>query len=339
MHTIAVRFIPQVRNALNLLVTHELGNLFNQTCLIDLIRQFRNDDTGLAVAHGFDMGIGPHLDDAAARHISLLDALLAQDKTCRGEIRPLDGGHEFLDGRIRIINEHQRAINDLPHIVRRDIGCHTYGDTRGTIDEQLRELGRQYRRFLQRLIIVGHKIHGFLVDILQHELGNLRHANFRITHSSRWVTIDRTEVAVTISQHIAHGEILRHADDSIINGCITMRMIFTQNFADDTRRLLVGLAGTHTGFLHGVEDTAVYRLQAVPHIWQGTRHDNAHRIVDVAVLHLVFQINGDNFSLFKLHNLTSKSYLSLKIYTELYAKILASYYNIFIKKSPSTPVK
>ena len=317
VHAVAVRLIPQIRNALNLLVANKLRNLFNQTCLIDLIRQFRNHDTGLAVAHGFDMGIGPHLDDAAARHISLLNALFTQNKTCRRKIRPLDGGHEFLDGRIRIVYKHQRAVNDLPHIVRRDIGCHTYGDTRSTIDEQLRELGRQYRRFLQGLIIVGHKIHGFLVDILQHELGNLGHADFRITHSSRRVTIDRTEVAVAVSQHIAHGEILRHADDGIIYGTVTMRVIFTQNFADDTRRLLVGLAGPHAGFLHGIEYTAMYRFQTIPHIRQGTRYDNAHRIIDVAVLHLVFQINGDNFSLFKLHNLTSKSYLSLKIYTEL----------------------
>ena len=121
---------------------------------------------------------------------------------------------------------------------------------------------------------------------------------------------------MAVSQHVAHGEILRHANDGIINGAITMRVIFTQNFADDTRRLLVGLAGTHACFLHSIEYTAVYRFQTIPDIRQSTSHDNAHRIVDVAVLHLVFQINGDDFSLFKLHNLTSKSYLSL-ISTEL----------------------
>ena len=38
--------------------------------------------------------------------------------------------------------------------------------------------------------------------------------------------------------------------------------------------------------IHGVEDTPVNGLQAVPHIGQGPAHDDGHGIFDVALLHL-----------------------------------------------------
>ena len=84
-----------------------------------------------------------------------------------------------------------------------------------------------------------------------------------------------------------------------------MRMIFTEDFTDDTRRLLVGLRRAHTGFLHGAEDAAMYRLQAIADIRQRAGHDDAHRVVDIGVPHLVRQIDRDYLTLTKIHNLTS----------------------------------
>ena len=33
------------------------------------------------------------------------------------------------------------------------------------------------------------------------------------------------------------------------------------------------------------------RLEAVPHVGEGTAHNHAHRVLNVRILHLVFQIN------------------------------------------------
>ena len=41
----------------------------------------------------------------------------------------------------------------------------------------------------------------------------------------------------------------------------------------------------------------MYGLQTVPHVRQRTRYDNGHRIVDVSGLHLLFDIDGNDFSL------------------------------------------
>ena len=82
--------------------------------------------------------------------------------------------------------------------MRRNIRRHADGDPSRAIDQEVRDLRRQDRRFLQGAVVVGHEIDRFLVDIFQHFAGNLRHADFGITHSRSRVTIDGTEVAVTI---------------------------------------------------------------------------------------------------------------------------------------------
>ena len=280
-HAAAVRLIIERRDALNLLVAHELRDLLDEARLVDLIRQLRDDDARLAVRQRLDAGVRAHLDDAAARRVRLADAVLTEHETCRREIRSLDDLHEVVDRRIRMVDEHQRAVDDLAHVVRRDVRRHADRDARRAVDEQLRELRRQNRRLLQRLIVVRREVDRLLVDILQHELCDLRHADLGVTHGSRRVAVDRAEVAVAVREHVAHGEILRHADDRIVDRRIAVRMIFTEDFTDDTGRFLVGLVRAHARLLHRVKDAAVYWFQAVPDIRQSTRDDDTHRIVDV----------------------------------------------------------
>ena len=306
-HAAAVRLIVERRDALDLLVAHELRDLLDEARLVDLIRQLRDNDARLAVRQRLDAGVRAHLDDAAARRVRLADAVLTEDQASRREIRSLDDLHEVVDRRIRMVDEHQRAIDDLAHVVRRDVRRHADRDARCAVDEQLRELRRQYLRLLQRLIVVRREVDRLLIDVLQHELRNLRHADLGVTHGSRWVAIDRAEVAVTICKHVAHGEILRHAHDCIVDRQIAVRMIFTEDFTDDTGRFLVGLVRAHARLLHRVKDAAVYWFQAVPDIRQSTRDDDTHSVVDVRVLHLVFQVDRHDLSLTKIHNLTSKS--------------------------------
>ena len=234
-HAIAIRFIPEIRDTFNRLITYQISDFLDQLGLVDLIRDLRHNDARLAVGKDLDMGIGPHRHDAAACHIRLAYTVGSHDETARWEIRSLDDCHELLDRRIRVVDEHEHAINDLAHIMRRDIRRHADRDTRGTIDQQLRELRRQHDWFLQGLIVVRHEVNGFLFDILQHELSYLGHPDFRITHSRRWIAIDGTKVAVAIRQHVANGKILGHAHDCIIYRAVAMRMIFTKNFTDDTR--------------------------------------------------------------------------------------------------------
>jgi len=70
-----------------------------------------------------------------------------------------------------------------------------------------------------------------------------------------------------------------------------VRVIFTQNVADDTRALAVRLIRRHAELVHRVEDAAVHRLEAVAHIRQRAGDDDRHRIRNERFLHLVLKVN------------------------------------------------
>ena len=246
------------------------------------------------------------LDDAASRRVRLAYALRAEDQSRCREIRSLDDRHKLLNSSLGTVDEHQRAVDHLAHVVRRDVRRHADGDARSAVREELRELRRQHGRLLQGLVIVRREIHRLLVDVLQHEFRDLRHAHLGVAHCRRRVAVDRAEVAVTVGEHVAHGEILRHAHDRVVDRSVPMRVVLTEDFTDDARRLLVRLARSHARFLHGIEDAAMHRLQAVAHIRQGASDNDAHGVVDIGILHLAREIYRNDLPLAKIHTLTPK---------------------------------
>ena len=85
-------------------------------------------------------------------------------------------------------------------------------------------------------------------------------------------------------------------------------MKFTEYIAHDTGRFLIGFPRQHTGFAHGVEDTAVNRLQAIPHIRQRTGHDDGHGVINVGILHLSLKGGIDDFSFLPFYGIHTCSF-------------------------------
>ena len=69
-----------------------------------------------------------------------------------------------------------------------------------------------------------------------------------------------------------------------------MRVIFTHNFTNDTGRFFVRFIRRYPQLAHAVKNSSVYRLQAVAHVRQGTADDDAHRVVDIGLLHFVMNL-------------------------------------------------
>ena len=256
-HAVAVGFVAQRGDAVDRLVAHQLGDFFHQPRFIDLVRQLGDDDLRLAAGHRFDVRLRPHGDDAAPGTIRAAHAFEAEDLPAGGEIRPLDDSHQLVHRRLRVIDEREHAVDDLAHVMGRNVRRHAYGDARRAVHQKLRELRREHRRLLQGLVVIRGEVHRFLVNILQHELGDLRHADLRVAHRRRRVAVHRAEIAMPVRQGIADGKVLRHAHDRVVHRAVAVRMIFTEHLADDTRRLLVRLVRAHARFLHRVEDPAM----------------------------------------------------------------------------------
>src|SRR5690606_16865406 len=105
----------------------------------------------------------------------------------------------------------------------------------------------------------------------------------------RHVAVYRPEVALPVHQHVTHRERLCHAHDRVVHRGIAVRMVLTDDVADDTRRLLVWLVVVVAELTHRMQHTAMHGLEPVPDIGQRPADYHAHRVVEIRLLHLVFE--------------------------------------------------
>ena len=308
-HALAVRFVAHVGDAVKALFMHQLGDLLHKARLVDHVGDLGHDDALAVAAHGLDVGARAHDDAAAAGAIGLMDARLAQNQAAGREIGALDELHQILAGAVRMVDQIDRAVDDLAQIVRRDVGGHAHGDAVGAVDQQVREARGQHGGLHQRFIKVWIEINRFLVQIGEHFHRHFGHARLGITHGRRAVAVDRAEVALAVHERIADVEVLRQAHHGVVHGGIAVRVIFTKHIADDTRRFAVRLVGRYAQLHHGIEDTAVNRLETVAHIGQRAGHDHRHGIGDERFFQLFLHI--DRHQMADVHFIRQREHLQL----------------------------
>ena len=188
-------------------------------------------------------------------------------------------------------------VAELSQIVRRYVRCHAHRDAGRTVQQQVGQLRRQHRRLELRLVVVGHHVHGVLLDVLLHFFCGLVHAHFGVAHGGRAVAVYRAEVAVAVHHRQTHGERLRHAHNRVVDGRVAVRVELAHDLAHDVGGLLVLDAWAEVEAVHAVEASPVDWFEAVAHVWQRAPDNHAHRIVDVVARKLfldahVFQRAG-----------------------------------------------
>ena len=146
----------------------------------------------------------------------------------------------------------------------------------------------QDRRLLQPVVEVGLEVDGVLVDVLQHRDRDVGEPGLGVPVRRRRIAVDRAEVALAVDQRIAQREVLHHAHQRVVHRAVAVRVVLAEHVAHDRRRLLVRAAGHQAQLVHRVQDPAMHRLEAVAHVGQRARDDDAHRVVDERLLHLLF---------------------------------------------------
>ena len=297
-HAVPVGLVVDIGNALDLLFVDKVGDLLDHLRLVDHIGNFGDDDALAAAGRMLDLRAGTHDHTAPACQQRFPNPFVAVNNSSGREIGALDVLEQLLTCYLRIVHESTAGIDHLAQIVRRHIGRHTDGDTARAVHQQQGDLRRKHRRFGDRIVEVERPIDRILVDIGHHLIGDLLHAGLGITHRRRRIAVHRTEVTLTVHQRVAHRPILGHTHHRFIDRTVVVRVELTQHVADDTGGFTRGFVGVEVQFrTHIVKNTTVYGLQTVPHVRQRTRYDNGHRIVDVSGLHLLFDIDGNDFSL------------------------------------------
>ena len=74
-----------------------------------------------------------------------------------------------------------------------------------------------------------------------------------------------------------------------------VRVIVAGSVAADFGALAVAAIGGQAEIVHGHQDAALHRLQAVAHIGQRARDDHAHGVVEIRLPHFRFDIDRQQY--------------------------------------------
>src|SRR5690606_20356028 len=292
----AVALVGDVRDAGDLAVPRQRRDVLHQVVRVHLVRQLGDDEGGPPLGVLLDLHHGAHPDGPTARAVGVGDALRAEDLAARREVRALDalhqGGERLLLVGVRVVQRPDHAVDDLAQVVWRDVGRHPDGDPRTTVDQQVRDTTRQNVRFLRTPVVVVGEIDRVFLDVPQHLHRERVEACLGVPHGGRRVVTGRAEVALAVDRRVPHRPPLGQSYQRVGDRRVTVRVVVTHHVADDPGALVVAAVGPEPGVVHRVQDTAVHRLQPVTHVRQSPRHNHAHRVIDVGVLHLLLDVDG-----------------------------------------------
>ncbi len=254
---------------------------------------FRHDDhLFVALLRRLERRPGPNLDDPATGLVGLVDPFDAVDEAGRGEIRSGHDGHQVLDLGSRVLDHHQAGIDHFAEVVRRDVRGHADGNAGAAVHEKIGELGGKDARLAFRAVVIRDEVDGLFVDVVPHELfGQAGETHLGITHGRRVVAIDGAEVSLAVDEAVPQGEVLGHPHHGVVDGAVAVRVVLAHDVADDACRLLVGLAGGVALLVHAKEHAAVYGLETVADVGQRAADDDRHRIVEIRLAHLIFDVD------------------------------------------------
>ena len=204
--------------------------------------------------------------------------------TAGRKIGTLDPPAQLQRREIGIVEQLDQRRDDLVEVVRRDVGGHADGNAGAAVDQQVRHARRQHDRFGLGAVVARPEGDGFLLDLLQHFVGEPREAAFGVAHRRGAVAVERAEIAGAVDQRIAQRERLRHAHQRFVDRAVAVRVVVAHHVADHLRALSVLGVGGQVLLPHREEDAALHRLEAVAHVGQRARGDHRQRVVQIARL-------------------------------------------------------
>ena len=304
-HPVAVGFVAQVRDLLDLLVPHQLRHPLDEAGLVHLVRDLGDDDRlPVPLLRLLDEGPRADLDGAAPRAVRVAHPVEPVQDPAGGEVGRRDVLHQLVDRDLGVADQGKQGADHLAEVVRRDGGRHPDGDPRAPVHQQVGDTGRKDARLLERTVVVGERFDGLLVEVGEKLPRHLGHPDLGVPHRRGRVAVHRSEVPLPVDQRVPQRELLHHAHEGVVHRVVAVRMIFTDHVADDAGGLLVRLAVLVSQLVHGEEDAALDGFQAVADVGERPPDDHAHRVVEVALAHLVLngaglcllleQIHGDS---------------------------------------------
>ena len=151
--------------------------------------------------------------------------------------------------------------------MRGNAGRHADRNTVRPVYQKVGNTDREHLRLFFRLVKIRDPVDHILVQILQIDLlRDLHQAGLRITHGGGSVSLDGSEISVSVHQRLSLFEILRHDDKRVVDGTVPVRVIFTHGIAHNSGRFPVRSVPVGAELQHVIQCPPLYRLQSVPDI-------------------------------------------------------------------------
>ena len=190
-----------------------------------------------------------------------------------------------------VIEQIHDRVADFSDVMRRNVGRHPDGNPGGTVDEQLRQPRREDDRLGPLIVEVGDEIDRVFFDVGEHFERDAGQPRLGVAVGRRRVAVDRAKVSVAVDERIAQGKGLGHPHERVVHRAIAVRVVAFEDLADDARALAVLFVRRQVHLAHCVEDAALHRFETVPDVGKRARHDDRHRIREVALAHFVFDVD------------------------------------------------
>jgi len=219
------RLVAHVRQLRHVLLRDVVGNLLHNLALVHAVGDRLDDGAGLPLRPV----AAPHLDGPLPRLVDLLDLLLGVQNLPSGrEVRALDVLlHQGAARHVGLIDHVERGVDDLPQIVRRNIGGHPHRDAAHAVHQQIRHPRGQHHRLLHRAVKVGTVVHGVVAQLLQHLHGQRPQLRLRIPHRGGVVAVHGAKVAVPVHQRRPQREGLRHPHHGVVDGLVAVGVVLS----------------------------------------------------------------------------------------------------------------
>ena len=150
------RFITDITDANNHFFVHQIGDVDEHVCLLDLIGDFMDDDS-FSVAVVVDIALCTHVELPLATSVHVNDTVDAVNARPRGEVWAFHERHVFLyrDGRHAchlVLEDSVHVEVDRPghfgQVVRWNSRGHSHRNTVASIQEEVGQPGWKDRWFL-----------------------------------------------------------------------------------------------------------------------------------------------------------------------------------------------
>ncbi len=175
-------------------------------------------------------------------------------------------------------------------VVRGNLGRHADGDAVRTVDEQVRHATGQYERFAVFAVVIGNEIDSLVVEVHQHIGGQGRQPGLRIAGGGGRQSGDGAKIPLSVNEFVAQHPILGEPHERIVDAHVAVRMVSLHRPADDRGTFGRRGAGAQPHVVHGHEDAPLHRLQPIAHVGQRPTDDDAHRVGQIAIPKLVFDV-------------------------------------------------